>query len=123
MATRDSRSKAKEILGNDMTELLYEIAPFMAPRMDVFQTKDAFYISVDIAGALREDLSLKLQGKTLCIEGTIKNSNQDQNVKLITGERFYGSFKREVTLPNDCVLDKLQAEYGRGILMVRVPFW
>lgn len=111
------------MLGNNFSELLYEIAPFVGPRMDVYKTKVNFFISVDIAGARLEDLSLKLKTYTLIIEGTIKNIYTQENTKVICSERFYGTFKRKVLVPMDCILDQLQAVYEKGVLLIKIPLF
>lgn len=114
-------SKVSETLGKDFSELLCEVAPFVGPRIDVYQTKDTFFISVDLAGAGRNDFSLKLQKNTLCIEGVIPAAFDQKKTKVITSERFYGSFQRKVYIPAECLLEQLKAVYENGILIITIP--
>jgi HSP20 family protein len=116
-------SNAKEMLGEEFSKLLTEIAPFVEPRVDVYQTKDDFIISVDLAGARTEDISLKLYQNTLILKGTIKDVFGENTIRVINRERFFGSFKRHFLIPKDCILDRLHAEFSRGILMITIPFY
>jgi len=111
----------KRVLGPGISELLYEIAPFVEPRLDVFETENYFYVTVDLAGAERKDFSLRLEKNTLIIEGAIHNSFSPNIMKTIVSERFYGPFKREIPLKKDYRLDKLTAEFAKGILIVSIP--
>lgn len=116
-------SNAKEMLGEEFSQLLYEIAPFVEPRVTAYYSKKHFIISVDIAGAHTEDLTLTLNKNAIVIKGTIRNNHAEDCIKLITSERFFGSFKREIEVPELCILDQLHAEYNRGILLITVPFY
>ncbi|WP_338472382.1 Hsp20/alpha crystallin family protein [Niallia sp. XMNu-256] len=114
-------SNLKETLGEDFNELLYEIAPFMEPRIDIYESDLYFNISVDLAGARKEDLSLKCCNNMLLIEGMIQTDHKIASYKKIQKERFYGSFKREVLLPKNCELQHIQAIFENGVLSITIP--
>lgn len=72
MAMPQYHSKVKKLLGDDFSDLLSEISPFIGPRLDVYITNDKFFVSAEIAGIESDDCSVKLLGNILVIEGTIK---------------------------------------------------
>jgi HSP20 family protein len=115
-------SKVKEMLGEDFSQLLNEIAPFVEPRMDVYKTKGDFIICMDIAGAQIENISIKMRNDILMISGTVSTPFEENQIIVITRERFYGAFKREIVIPQLCDLDQLKAEYSRGLLLITIPF-
>ena len=117
------QSNIKKTLGKDFNELLYEIAPFMEPRMDIYESDVHWIISVDLAGARKENLSLKWQNNTLLIEGMIYNEHKETSYKNIRNERFYGSFKREIVIPQNCEIEHIQAIFENGVLWITVPFY
>ena len=116
-------SKIKKTLGKDFNELLYEIAPFMEPRMDIYESDVHLIISVDLAGARKEDFTLKWRDHILLIEGTIQNEFKEASYKNIRNERFYGSFKREIVIPENCDKEQIQANFENGVLLITVPFY
>jgi HSP20 family protein len=116
-------SNVRKTLGKDFNKLLYEIAPFVEPRMDVFQSDVHFIISVDLAGARKENLSLKWQRNILLIEGMIRNEQAEDASKVIRTERFYGPFKREILVPEECAVEQLQAVLENGVLWITIPFY
>lgn len=115
-------SKVKEMLGEDFSQLLNEIAPFVEPRMDVYKTNRNFIICMDIAGTQIEDISVKMRKNTILISGTISTPFEEKQIMVITRERFYGSFKREIDVPQLCDIDQLKAEYNRGLLLITIPY-
>ena len=115
-------SHVKEMLGEDFSELLQELSPFVEPRMDMYETIQNLIISVDLAGASREDFSVKMRNDTLIIEGTINNPQSEKGIQVISRERFYGSFMRKIPIPEVYNLNQLQAVFERGILVITIPF-
>ncbi|WP_423798246.1 Hsp20/alpha crystallin family protein [Neobacillus sp. SAB-20_R2A] len=117
------RSNVKQMLGEDFSGLLHEISPFVEPRMDVYKLNQNFIISIDLAGARKEDLSVRRMNRILTIEGNIHKDYIDDDMKVISSERFYGFFRREITIPEECQLEQLQAIFDRGILLITIPFF
>jgi HSP20 family protein len=116
-------SNIKKTLGKDFNELLYEIAPFMEPRVDIYESDVHLIILVDLAGARKEDISIKRKNKNLFIEGIIHNEQMEASYKNIRNERFYGSFKREILIPKNCEKEQIQTNFKNGVLSITIPFY
>ncbi|MEK5522125.1 hypothetical protein B5V89_05180 [Heyndrickxia sporothermodurans] len=114
-------SDVKQKLGSNFSELLSEIAPFIGPRLDIYETNDTFFITADVAGIKKEDLSVKLQDKTLIIAGAIPDHFHSETVRVFSQERYYGPFQKKISLPKDCLLHQLQANLENGILFIQIP--
>ncbi|WP_066303713.1 Hsp20/alpha crystallin family protein [Bacillus sp. FJAT-29814] len=117
------RSHVKQMLGDDFSELLHEISPFVEPRLDIYKSNRNFILAMELAGAKKEDISVKRMSGTLIIEGHINQEYMDDKIKVISSERYYGSFRREVPIPEECHLEQLQAIFERGILEISIPFF
>lgn len=116
-------SNIKKMLGKDFNELLYEIAPFMEPRVDIYESDVHLIILVDLAGARKDNLSIRWKNNTLLIEGMIQNEYMEASYKNIRNERFYGSFKREIVIPRNCEIELIQAIFENGVLWITIPFY
>ena len=116
-------SNIKKMLGKDFNELLYEIAPFMEPRVDTKESDVHLIILVDLAGARKDNLSIRWKNNTLLIEGMIQNEYMEASYKNIRNERFYGSFKREIVIPRNCEIELIQAIFENGVLWITIPFY
>lgn len=110
------------MLGEDFSELIREISPFVEPRIDIYQSNRSFFVSIDLAGARKEDFSVKRRDHTLLIEGKIDKNQIGDRFKVISSERFYGFFRREISIPKECHLEHLHAVLDKGILLITIPF-
>ncbi|MBT2659068.1 Hsp20/alpha crystallin family protein [Bacillus sp. ISL-18] len=115
-------SQVKQMLGADFSELLQELSPFVEPRIDIYEANRNYVLSVDLAGANKQDLSVKWQNHTIMIEGTINHPHPGESIQVIRRERFYGTFIREISIPEKCDLEQLQAVFEKGILLITIPF-
>jgi HSP20 family protein len=88
------------------------------PSLDVRETDEEYLVLVDLPGVRREDISIELSDRVLSISGT--------RVPIETGdahrvERPYGSFVRNLTLPQGVDGDSIVADYEHGVLTLHVP--
>ncbi|MDA8229669.1 MAG: Hsp20/alpha crystallin family protein [Desulfitobacterium hafniense] len=86
-------------------------------RVDVEETKDQVYVTIEIPGIERkEDLHIQLDENLLTIEGEIKRLTEDEKRTSHYSERYYGRFSRTITLPALVKTDGAHASYKNGIL-------
>lgn len=88
------------------------------PRLDVRETDDEYLVMVDLPGVKSEDVTIEVDDQVLTISGS--------RVPVETGEsqlveRPYGSFVRSLTLPKGVDSDQIAADYGDGVLELRIP--
>ncbi|MBC7658411.1 MAG: Hsp20/alpha crystallin family protein [Chitinophagaceae bacterium] len=60
--------------------------------------------------------NLTVTGKRERSEDKDKNDN-----RLHRSERFYGEYRRSITLPDNVKADQIEAHYEHGVLSVTVP--
>lgn len=85
--------------------------------MDIYESDVHLIISADLAGARKEDLSLKWINNVLLIEGMIRNEYSEASYKYIRNERFYGSFKREILISKNCEKEYIQTNFKNGVFI------
>jgi HSP20 family protein len=118
----NSLGEASELLGEDFWEVITDVLPFIGPRIDVIRSTSEMIIIAEIPGILSQsDISIKLQGSMLWIEGQIQRPYMDADYKILQDERFNGVFKRKVRLQEDCIHEKMAANYANGLLEIRMP--
>ena len=115
------------IFDNFFNEPFYSVSPrnsnlpkSWTPKVDIYDTKDAFVIKVELPGIEKKDIKVDVDGKLLTLKGerTLTNSD-DKNVSR--REIFYGSFERTFTLPDAVNADKIKADHKNGLLTLEVP--
>lgn len=104
-------------------ELLTEVAPLIGPRIDCIETEETLYITVDLAGARPDGISIGINSGRLIISGEIHPPAKIPAKNIIRQERFYGPFQRKIKLPQHCLPGRLKADLEYGILTITIPLF
>jgi HSP20 family protein len=89
--------------------------------MDLVEDDDAFVLRADLPGLGEEDVNLELEDNVLTISGERKSEHEERREGFHRVERAYGSFSRQLTLPEGVDAEGIEAHFGKGVLEVRVP--
>ena len=93
-----------------------------APAVDIHETKDAFFVAVELPGLLAEDVSVTADHGVLTIRGERKLATKDDHQgRYQRIERSYGTFTRSFSLPQTVDADGLEADLADGVLTVKLP--
>jgi len=90
-----------------------------SPPTDLFETPDEYVVSVEIAGMHESDFEVVYDNGTLGIMGQRPDRTERRAYHQM--EIHFGKFSSAVSLPGPVDLDKSQAEYRNGFLVVRLP--
>jgi len=93
----------------------------LLPPLDVKEDADAFYVTLETPGVVRENISLSLQENVLTIKGQKEPLPLNDGAIISRNERDFGSFSRDVLLPRDIDGNAVKAHLNNGILLVTLP--
>ncbi|MHC0038045.1 Hsp20/alpha crystallin family protein [Pseudoneobacillus sp. C159] len=85
------------------------------PPTDIYVTDDEILLVSDLAGYMKEDISLSVSGTKLLIKG---NNNQVITGERVQQERYLGAFERIIQLPEPTFPNEIQAKFTNGLLFV-----
>jgi HSP20 family protein len=90
------------------------------PAVDVYRAEDppVVIVVVELAGVDPANTELALADGTLVIRGARRRSTQQ---RILHMEIDYGSFERQVSLPENVDAEAAEASYVRGLLVVTLP--
>lgn len=95
------------------------------PVINVGSTPDAVEVLALAPGLAPGDFEVSVDKGLLVISGERKSElpqqGQGDGINLYAQERFAGSFKRVVSLPDDVDAQNVQATCKDGLLRIRVP--
>jgi HSP20 family protein len=91
------------------------------PAMDLVEADDHFVLKADLPGLAEEDVAIEVQDNVLTISGSREAEHERKEKGWYRLERSYGSFSRSLTLPEGVDADKVEANFDRGVLEVRIP--
>lgn len=91
-----------------------------APRIEAFQRGDQFIVRAELPGLKREDVRVNVTDDSLIIEGERHDEFENTHGDVYHTERSYGSFYREIPLPEGTITDKAEASFKNGVLEVKL---
>ena len=97
------------------------IVPDWAPMVDIVETKDEYLIKAELPEVKREDVKVSVENGVLTLRGERKMEKEEKDKKVHRIERYYGSFLRTFTVPEEVEEAKVRAEFKDGLLYVHLP--
>lgn len=91
------------------------------PAANITEDKDNYLISLAVPGLLKEDFHIDLEGDMLTISCEKEEKKEEKSEKMTRHEYNYTSFSRSFTLPDEVLMDKIEATYADGILKIQLP--
>jgi HSP20 family molecular chaperone IbpA len=91
------------------------------PAIEVKEKEGKFFVTADLPGLKKEDVTVHVEGDTLVVEGERKREKEEKRDGYYRSERSYGKFYRLIPLPEGAVIDKTAANFNNGVLEVIVP--
>ncbi len=92
-----------------------------APAADISESEKEYLVKAELAGVKREDVKLTIDDGLITISGERKQEKEQKDEKLHRVERFYGSFTRSFTVPDNVDQKAIRAESKDGVLYVHLP--
>ena len=90
------------------------------PTTDIFARGDDLVIRVSLSGVDREDVRITLSNSVLTVSGERRSELDEGDVSFYVRERYYGAFRRSITLPAGIDEDAISADFENGLLEVTV---
>lgn len=91
-----------------------------APRIEAFQRGDEFIVRAELPGLKKEDVRVNVTDDSIVIEGERRDEFENTQGDVYHTERSYGSFHREIALPDGAISDKANASFKDGVLEVKL---
>jgi|SRR4051794_1442410 len=90
------------------------------PQLNIGSTDEAVEIVAFAPGVDPASLDVTVDKGTLTISGERKRETPTEGARTYAKERFVGSFRRVIELPQNADIDKVQARYENGMLSITV---
>jgi HSP20 family protein len=97
-------------------------------NVDIYQDPDEVIVIAQVPGAGIKDLDISLNedNDVLTIEGEIGIPSEitfdKEKGKLVCQECNWGKFYRQIILPQEVDIEKVEARLKKGVLFLRLPF-
>jgi len=91
------------------------------PPINVLTSENEVIVTSEMPGVDPADVDLSVNGDILTIKGTRKPQELSEGQKWHRRERGQGNFYRTVQLPFNVESSKVNADYAKGVLTVKLP--
>ena len=91
------------------------------PAINILERQDAMVITADLPGLKAEDVDVTVEEGTLSIRGERRLEEASEGETYHRVERLYGVFERSFTLPNSVDVDKIDARFSNGEMVLTLP--
>jgi HSP20 family protein len=90
------------------------------PSTDIFAKGADLMIRVSLSGVRQEDVDITFSDGVLTVSGERRSDLDEEGVSFYVRERYYGAFRRTITLPAGTDENRISADFENGLLEVTV---
>lgn len=93
------------------------------PAMTIVEKNGSLLVTAELPGIAPESVDITVEDDLLTISGekVEEKTEDDKDAQFYLWERRYGSFRRSFTLPHAVEVDKITAQYTKGVLTITLP--
>jgi HSP20 family molecular chaperone IbpA len=89
--------------------------------VDVVNTPDSILIRAMLAGIKPGDIDIDISRDMVTIRGTREEIHEEENEDYFHQELFWGTFSRNILLPEEIDVDEAEANEKHGLLTLKLP--
>jgi HSP20 family protein len=109
---RDFDRLTQEVFGT-------RVRPAAMP-IDAYRMGDEFVVHFDLPGVDPQSIDLTVEKNVLTVHAERQRADAE-GVELLVAERPHGTFSRQLFLGETLDADRIAANYGEGVLTLRIP--
>jgi HSP20 family protein len=94
---------------------------FFSPPIEISERDGHLVVRADLPGLTKDDVHVEVTDEALTIEGERRSEHEQQQGGFFRSERRYGTFRRQIPLPEGINADQVTASFKDGVLEVSMP--
>jgi len=91
------------------------------PQVEVLQRDNELVIRAELPGINRDNVKVELRDDSVVLRGERQEERKEEHEGFYRTERSYGSFYREIPLPQGVDTSKATATFRDGVLEITMP--
>jgi len=89
-----------------------------SPQVETFERQGQLVIRADLPGLSKDDVNVEMSDDAITISGERHNENEENREGFYRSERSYGSFYRQIPLPEGVDANDAKATFNNGVLEI-----
>ncbi len=94
---------------------------FRAMAMDITEHDKEFIIQANLPGFKKENVKISVHDNQLMLEAVCDEKKEEQKGTVYRCERYSGSYRRNLMLPENADINKISAKMEDGVLTLSLP--
>jgi HSP20 family protein len=90
------------------------------PSADVYQSQEGWVVKIELAGVSTEDMEIQIEGDTLYIAGTRRDTTCSHEFALHQMEITYSRFEKTLRFPSSIQGASIEHNFDNGLLIIRL---
>lgn len=90
-------------------------------KIDLYKIKDMFILKVLLSGVAKEDIFITASCKNILLQSKVVPPTNFQKDNYTVNELVFGKYAREINLPEEIEIEKIQTFYNHGLLEIHLP--
>jgi HSP20 family protein len=107
--------------GREFDRLADLEASLWSPQVEAFEREGKLIVRADLPGLTKDDINVDITDDAIKIRGERRQEKEENEEGYYRSERSYGSFYREIPLPNGVNGDEANATFRNGVLEITMP--
>ncbi|MBL7767897.1 MAG: Hsp20/alpha crystallin family protein [Flavipsychrobacter sp.] len=91
------------------------------PAVNITDNKENYLISLAIPGMEKKDFNIDIEGNMLTVSCEKEETKEEKDKSYSRKEYNYNSFSRSFNLPEEVMMEQINAVYDNGILNITLP--
>jgi HSP20 family protein len=91
------------------------------PEANIVETQKAYQIELAAPGLDKKDFNIEMKNGMLTISAEKEEETKSEDKNYISREFSYSSLYRSFVLPDNLLMDKIDAKYENGVLKLKLP--
>lgn len=91
------------------------------PPIDIIDHEDHVEIHADLPGIDPENVNIEFNNGSLTISAKVESEENEAKDNFTRRERYFGSYRRTLTIPNSFDVSEASAEFNNGVLVLSIP--
>lgn len=91
------------------------------PQIEMFEREGQLHIRADLPGMNKDDVQIEVEDDAVILRGERREDRREEREGMYRREVSYGSFYREIPLPNNVDADNATANFRDGVLQITMP--
>jgi len=116
----DNKEIQKKSVANPVETERIRNRKVYAPKVDIYETKDATVVIADMPGVDEKSVDVTLEKNILSITGTV-NPDVYPTHSMAHAEYDVGDYQRAFTISDEVEREKIEASVKQGILRLILP--